>query len=173
MADWFVALAAGGRPGALVADGLAHLGIACYRPRYRVRDVSRGRKIWREQFLFGQYVLVEMRMKIDALGKIVCDWANQFHEVVGIIGIRGVLGVGESPLVVRGAEVDRLRSTEHHGYVQAPKKFGRDQRVKIRGGAFAFCSAVYKFSCENFDYVSIDGLAARVVRLPLGSIEAV
>ena len=111
-------------------------------------------------------------MKLDSARRVVHDWAEQFHQVNCAGGIRGVLVAAGAPLVVRAAEIDRLRSDERGGYVPAPKKLRGGQRVKITRGAFAYCSASYKFSCDKFDYVSVDGLAARVVRLPRGLIES-
>lgn len=173
--QWFVALATGGHSGLHVSDELSYLGIACYRPRFRVPEISRGRKIWREGFLLGRYVLVEMKMKLTAVGTIVHDWAEQFHLVAGARGIRGVLcfasGAEMSPLVVLSSEVSRLRSEERGGYVPVPEKMRGGQRIRIKRGAFAYRAATYKFSCDKFDYVTIDGLAARVVRLPRGLIE--
>ena len=173
MSDWFVAMAGAGSLGARVVDELTDCGLTCYRPRYRLLEVRRGRKIWREGYLLGCYILVQLRMRLSAAGDIVYDWAEQFHRVSGTRGVRGVLATAMGPMVVREREIVRMRGEEHRGYVPAPRKFRSNQRVEITRGAFVDYRATYKFSDDKFDYVSIEGLAARVVRMPMGSIEVV
>ena len=49
---------------------------------------------------------------------------------------------------------------------------GRGQRVTIERGVMADVVARYQFSCDKFDYVTVDGLVARVVKIPLGGLAA-
>ena len=172
MPDWFVALA--DRSWTLRSeDPLALIGCRSYRPRYRERVVVRGAKSWRDQFLLGQYVLVELRMKVSSLGQVVRDWADQFHAVLNTSGVSGVLNADGAPLIAREVEIERLRASEHRGYVPPPQRgFRRGQRVTIERGAMADVRASYQFSCDKFDYVTVDGLIARVVKIPLGSLSA-
>ena len=171
MADWFVALA--GARGSLAVDELTSRGHNCYRPIYRERHVSRGRKSWREFFLLGEYVLVELRMKLSAASEVVRDWSHQFQDVSCTRGIRAVLAPAGLPSLVREHEVASLRASERRGYVPAPERLKKNQPVFIQRGAFVDSRALYQFSCDRYDYVTIEGLCARVVQIPRGSIVAV
>jgi hypothetical protein len=112
-------------------------------------------------------------MKISELGALARDWAHQCHEVVSTRGVRGVLSADGAPLVVRQAEIDTLRASEHRGFVPAPKDFDvlvGGQRVFVQRGVLVDNHATYNFSSGRFDYVTIAGLFSGVVKLPKGAL---
>jgi transcription antitermination factor NusG len=167
VADWFVAVADRAHD-AKVGQALLLCGQNWYRPKYRETVIRRGLKTWRDRFFLGHYVLIEL----------LADWANQFHQVLGTPGIRSVLAaeniksLQSEPLLVREREVQDLRSRERRGYVQAPERFKRHDRIFVQRGPFVDQHGAYEFSDDRFDYVTIEGLLARIVKIPRGSIVA-
>lgn len=168
MNDWCVALVENGAH-ARAHSALTDLGYRLYLPKYRQLVVRRGRKIFLEGYLFGRYAFVQLQLKLSALGQVVLDWANQFHQIVVVRGVAGVLAVDGAPLLVRAIEVDALRASERRGFVPlpGPHEFKRDEQVRVTRGHMTDRVGDYKFSCDKFDYVEISSF---VVKIPRGSI---
>lgn len=170
--DWFVAQAE--RETSSASDELAYRGHCCYQPKFRERCIVRGKKTWRERFFLGSYILIEIQLKISAIGTLVWDWAEQFHDISSARGVRRVLAVDGMPLLAREHEVLHLRGHEdHRGFVPAPGQLVAGERVFINSGAFADKFATYKSSSAKFDYVEIEGLAVGLVALPRGPRRAI
>lgn len=128
MADWLVAVAEYQRE-ERVGEKLSTAGLNSYQPIFRERRFLRGRRIWRDRYLLGRYVLVE------AAGAALCELAS---IVKGVRYVCGILSADERPLVARGVEVDRLRSSEVRGRV--PIELTQPRRGapgKIFSGMFA------------------------------------
>ena len=136
-----------------------------YRPFYRVRRVVRGRRVYTEHPLLGRYLLVEM----------LADWAGQFHRVVAVRDVSGILHQDERPVVAREHEVARLKSMERRGYVELPKRarFQFDQRVTVTRGPFVTHEGRYRAERGVLDVVEISLFGSqREILLPEGSIVA-
>lgn len=170
--SWFVALEDYHLPGAAVGS-LLDAGYVCYRPRSRERVIRRGRKTWREGFLLGRYILVNLLMRLTETGERVADWAHQFHGAVAARGVAGVLATSEgAPFLVQDREVFDLRASERRGFVHvdATPKFSPGQQVRIVGGPMEDERGSYKFSSDKFDYIDIRGIC--VAQVPLGLVRA-
>lgn len=125
-----------GKIRSLVGEELAGLGYETYQPKYRTREVHRGRRLWIEHFLLGPYMLV----------RLVEDWGRQFVDVSSRLGVRSVMTTPESePLRASAKEVDRLRDLEDHGYVATggARKLRAGDRVLILRGLFATHQGTY------------------------------
>lgn len=168
MTDWLVAVV--DRPARTVV-GLIERGFCCYYPKFRVKQVVRGQKTWRESFFLGRYVLIQLQMKLVDLVGVVSDWARQFHKIVKTPGVHGILSADGQPLLARSREVDRLRALEQSGYLPAPRfaTIIPGQRVFIKKGALVDMTASFKFTNGSFDYVDLDGLLGRTTTVKLVS----
>jgi transcription antitermination factor NusG len=121
-----------------------------------VPGVRRGyhKPIYVPRPLLGKYLFVEV---------VIAEWGHQFHRIVAVRGIAGILTKGEKPMVAREHEVQRIRDSEVHGYVPTPTKirFVRDQRVRICRGPFVGHDARFKRERGVLDVVEIELFGAR------------
>ncbi len=163
MANWLVAEAEWRRE----SDALGVLtgqGLNCYQPRFRERQIFRGRKVWAEHLLLGRFVLIEL----------LADFVSQYWLVMGLRGIKRILVVDERPLLARGREVERLRSSEIRGFVPVPKRatFKAGDRVWVDAGPFAGCAAQFDREDDVGDpTVLVEFLGGLTpLSLPAGSI---
>jgi len=124
---WMVATAHGSPFGA--RDAVADEGHSCYLPITRTRVVHRGRKIWREASLFGQYFFVAMTDR----------WREVFDvREVSILMLSD--DVRLRPALARDAEIDRIRKSEVKGYVprtEATKILRKGDKVLFEAGPLA------------------------------------
>jgi transcription antitermination factor NusG len=102
----------------------------CYFPRFRERVVFRGKKIWRDRYLFGRYFFV----------RLTDCWVYAFQTP----SISRILMSHDcEPAVVGDDEILGLRRREVNGYVPVERKrFSRGDRVKIIYGSMSGLSGV-------------------------------
>lgn len=149
---WMVATAHGSPFGA--RDAVAEAGHSCYLPITRTRVVHRGRRIWQESSLFGQYFFVAM--------------SDRWREIFGVRGVGSILMLPDrdEPAVARDYEISRIKQSEVRGIVprMAARAFRRGDAVSIEVGALAGLEGTYdggdSGSCTAL--VSMFGRSVRV-----------
>lgn len=100
-------------------------GLECYEPTYRNAIAWRGRRMWEQGFVLGRYLLFKMSESANEL----------ISSVLLVNGIVGILAHDGSPFVVRGVEVDRIKTTEVRGFVARPR-FKSGDKLMLTSGAF-------------------------------------
>jgi transcription antitermination factor NusG len=163
MADWLIAICM--RTEAY--ERLCDSGQTCYRPMYRVRQRrGYGRPIYVPKPLLSACILIEL---------VIAEWAEQFHRIVAVRGVGGVLTREEKPMVAREHEVQRIRDSEVRGFEPKPQaiRFVRDQQVQVSRSPFQGQLAVFKREKGVLDVVELTLFgSSRELVLPMGSLVA-
>lgn len=116
---WMVAVA--GWRNLDVVAGDASKCFDCYFPKFRERIVYRGRKLWRERYLFGQYFFISFSV-------------DRWVEAFSLPSVSKILmGSDRSPALVDDSEISKLKRCEIRGFVPVKRKFCYGDRVVVEG----------------------------------------
>jgi len=117
---WMVAVSEAGATD-LLRESFEDNGNEHYLPVIRERVVSRGRRYWKESYLFGRYTFV----------KSIDGWEELFQ-------LRGLAEIfttaSGKPSIVPDKIIERIRQQEVNGYVRLGSRFAVGQRIKMIEG---------------------------------------
>ena len=146
----------------MLQESLFNNGNEFYLPKVRERVVKRGRRYWREAYLFGRYALVRI--------------AGEWWEVPYLRGVSEVLVMptGE-PSVVKDRVVDQIKMREVDGYVRLDSRFARGQGVRVTEGPLLGLSGKYEgVGRTNYDVVFLNMLGGWTrAEVPSASIASI
>lgn len=150
------------------------LGFSTYVPRYREQTVVRGKKLWQEHLLLGNYFFARWQDDLELVWDRIFGIRSCVGMILSAIPVDWPPAVkyAPQPAMVRDHEVDRIKSRERNGFVSLDAHLTSDltvgQRVKVLTGVFAGMVGIYDGARGNLDSARIEmfGTNARVEFAP-------
>lgn len=142
-----------------IVERVEGFNFCAYQPKYRMRTVVRGRKVWQDKLLFGRYFFVR--------------FATHWRSLFKVHGISNVFMSSENtPSIVSDEDILAVQSTSIRGCVRL-SRFVRGQPLAVVAGAFQNTMATYEGMGKADREIVLVHLMGRETRVEIPSEDLV
>ncbi len=135
----------------------------CYAPLIKQTRIVKGRRTYRDEFLFGRYLFVAI--------------ADQWRSILSTFGVAQLIMNRDLPASLPEQEIENFRAREVNGYVvlTKPERFKRGETVHVHRGQFSGADAVYQGMSQRDREIVLLNILGRQTRVELavGDLELV